>query len=267
MTPDDLAQRRLLSAERCENLIQALQLMSAVLRGTPAGGNEVREEVARCLSEGLSQDKLEAAFDRVDAVWAAWNRPDLSSRNRESIERHARVVVLAAAEQAANFIRLSRSARALARRRMGRVLGPDEDALLQERANETEAAELLDGTPHLQRTLCGDLEVGRDDGVTVDTAADAELPAVPELLRWLIAHNGYPDLASRLTDEHAERLVRAWPKSAGRPRGGEPSSWAVIRSVLAELDLGESENARKDWEAFRRESGFARTSRGAVPHG
>jgi hypothetical protein len=54
MMPHDttaLARQRLFYAERCENLIKALQFTVAVLRGTPAGENATREAVADHLND------------------------------------------------------------------------------------------------------------------------------------------------------------------------------------------------------------------------
>lgn len=262
---DGLAQRRLYYAERCENLIQALQFASAVLRKTPAGGNDARSATARDLAERLPPEELEAAFQRIDATWAAWNRPDASPRNRDSVQRHARMALLAAVDQAAQFIHVSMVARALARQRAGRTLDPEDEALIASRSEATAAAGLLDGKPHLVKTLCGDLQYERDEAVAAGTAADAELPQTPELVRWLTRHNGHPDLASKLTDEQADLLVRAWPKRAGRPRGGEVANWNVILHTLRDLDLGTSANVRKDWEAFRRENGMARPPQSPKP--
>jgi hypothetical protein len=262
---DGLAQRRLFYAERCENLIQALQFVSAVLRKTPAGGNDIRDARARCLSDRLPPEMLEAEFGRIDATWAAWNRPDTSPRNRESVGRHARMALLAAVDQAAQFIDLSKVTRALARSRAGYALSAEEEALVQNRTEATVAAGLLDGKPHLLKTLCGDVQYVRDEAFTAETAVDAELPQPPELIRWLTEQNGYSDLASKLTDEQADRLVRAWPKHAGRPRGGELANWNVILHILGDLDLGKSANVRKDWEAFRRENGMARPSQSPKP--
>ena len=201
---DNLEQQRLLYAERCENLIAALQFVSAVLRKAPAGGNDTRDARARCLSECLPPEEIQAAFERIDATWAAWNRPDTSPRNRESVQRHARMVLLAAVDQAMKFIQLSQIARALARRRVGYVLSAEEEALTQGLEAAT-AAGLLDGKPHPIRTLCGDLQYERGEAVTAEAAADTELPQAAELIRRLIRENGYPDLASKLTDEHADR--------------------------------------------------------------
>jgi hypothetical protein len=128
---------------------------------------------------------------------------------------------------------------------------------MQNRGDVTIAAGLLEGNPHTIRTLSGDLEYAGDEAVATETAADAELPRTPELVRWLINHNGHPDLALKLTDEQADRLVRAWWKRAGRPPGGEVANWKVILHILGELDLGRSANVRKDWERFRRENGMA----------
>ncbi len=253
-----LAQRRLLYAERCENLIQALQLLSAVLRKTLAGGNDTRDATARDLAERLPPEQLEAAFQRIDAMWAAWTRPDTGgARNRESVQRHARMALLAAVDQAAQFIHLTKVTRALARSRAGHALSAEEETLIQNSGDVTIAAGLLDGKPHTISTLSGALEYQPDDAVTAGTAADAELPSAPELVHWLINHNGHPDLASKLTDEQADRLVRAWWKRAGRPPSGEVANWKVILDILGELDLGRSANVRKDWERFRRENGMA----------
>jgi hypothetical protein len=164
------------------------------------------------------------------------------------------MALLAAADQAVQFACLSKVAGALTRSRAGYALSAEEEALIQNRTEATVAAGLLDGKPHLVRTLSGDLEYERDEGVTAETVARSELPA---LVRVLTRHNGHPDLASKLTDEQADRLIRAWSKRAGRPRGGEVASWKVITDILGELGLGRSANVRKDWEAFRRENGIA----------
>jgi hypothetical protein len=118
-TPDPesvgLAQRRLFYAERCENLIEALQFLSAVLRKIPAAGNDTRDATARVLAERLPPEQLEVAFQRIDAMWAAWTRPDTGSdRNRKSVQRHARMALLATVDHAAQFIHLSKTTRALA---------------------------------------------------------------------------------------------------------------------------------------------------------
>ena len=55
-----------------------------------------RNATARDLAERLPPEELEAAFQRIDATWAAWNRPDTSPRNRDSVQRHARMALLAA---------------------------------------------------------------------------------------------------------------------------------------------------------------------------
>jgi hypothetical protein len=267
INPDALTQRRLVYAERCENLIQALQFVSSVLRRAPAGGNAVRDETAHRLSERLPPELLEDAFDRIDAAWAAWNRPDTSPRNRESVQRHARMVLLAAVQQAANFVHLSKVTRASARSRAGYSLSAEEQDLVESHDEATVAGGLLDGEPYLAKTLYGDLQYERDDGVTLETIATAELPPVPELVRYLVSNNGYPDVASTLTDEQAERLVRAWPKSAGRPPDGERANWGVIVQILADLGLGRSANVRKDLEAFRRENGTAPPARWPTPRG
>jgi hypothetical protein len=133
----------------------------------------------------------------------------------------------------------------------------EEEALIQNRGDVTIAAGIIDGKPQTMSTLSGVLEYQPDDAVTAGTAADAELPSAPELVRWLINYNGHPDLALKVTDEQADRLVRAWSKRAGRPHGGELANWKVILDILGELDLGRSANVRKDWERFRRENGMA----------
>jgi hypothetical protein len=255
--PDGLAQRRLLYAERCENLIQALQFVAAVLRKTPVGGNEAREAIASWLSENLPAGELQAAFERIDATWAAWNRPDIGARNRESVERHARMALLAAVDQAAKVLRLLKVARAQAKRRAGQALDTEEKALLAKQPEATAAEGLLDGKPQLVWTLCGDLQYEFEDTVTVETAANAERQRAIKLVRWLTRANGYPDLAMKLTDEQIDRLVQAWPKRAGRPRGGQPASWDIITDVLTDLGLGGTANVRKAWEAFRRENGMS----------
>jgi hypothetical protein len=189
----------------------------------------------------------------------------MGPRNRDSVQRHARMALLAAVDQAARIIHLSRVARALARQRAGYALSPEEKALIQSGAEATVAAGLLDGTPHLVTTLYGDLQYERDEAATAETAAEAEPPQPPELVRWLTRENGYPDLASKLTDDQADRLVRAWRKRAGRPRGGELANWNVVQDILGDLGLGTSANVRKDWESFRRENGMARLPESSEP--
>jgi len=66
-------------------------------------------------------------------------------------------------------------------------------------------------------------------------------------------------------DIPADRLVRAWPKRAGRPRGGELANWNVVQGTLGDLDLGNAANVRKDWEAFRRENGMAQPAQSPNP--
>lgn len=264
-TPDSesdvLMQRRLLYAEKCENLMQALQFVSAVLRKVPAGGNDTRNTTARVLAERLPPDALEGAFQRIDSVWAAWTRPETGiDRNREAVQRHARMALLAAVDQTVQFLRLLKVTRALAQSRAGYAVDAEEESLAQS-ADAEMAAELLDGKTYPLKTLYGDLEYQLDEGFTAQTAADAELPKAAEIVRWLIRHNGSPELASKLTDEEAERLVGVWPKRAGRPQDGETASWKVISKVLGDLGLGGPADMRKDWESFRRENGMTQSPR------
>lgn len=258
---DGLTQRRLLYAEKCENLIQALQFVSAVLRKAPAGRNDTRNATARVLAERLPPDALEDAFQRIDAVWAAWTRPETGiDRNREAVQRHARMALLAAVDQTVQLLRLLKVTRALARSRVGYALDAEEESLTQS-ADAAVTAKLLDGKTYPLKTLYGDLEYRLDEALTAQTAADAELPKAPELVRWLTRHNGCPELASKLTDEQADRLVRVWPKRAGRPQRGEIASWKVISNILGDIGLGGPADMRKDWEAFCRENGMIRPPR------
>jgi hypothetical protein len=230
-----LTQRRLFYAERCENLIQALQFQLAVLRDTAAGGNETREAVARELAARVPEDKLEALFARIDALWAAWTRPETSTRNRETVERHARMALLAAVDQAVGILRVDRAQRALARRRLKRALGAEDEALVSA-PEAAAAAALLEGKRHLVWTVYGTLEYGPEEEASDATIADGEPPDAASLIRWLVTQNGCPDLAQKLGDEQAERLAHAWPKHAGRPRRGRVANWDVISRTLVDLD-------------------------------
>jgi hypothetical protein len=254
LAADAFAQRRLFFAERCENLIQALQFTAAVLRETSAGGNDVRDETARNLAEGLPREELEAAFEKIDAMWAEWLRPGTAPRNREAVEQRARMALLAAVEQATRFIHVSKIARALARQRTGITLDAEDEALVARSSEAKVAAELLDGGVYPILTSYGVVQHEGDEAVTAKTAADADPPQPGALVRWLIRENGYPDLAVKLSDAQAERLAEMWPERAGRPRRGHLASWDVISQILVDLQLGGSANVRKDWEKFRREN-------------
>ncbi|MGO9834573.1 MAG: hypothetical protein ACLP1X_10180 [Polyangiaceae bacterium] len=270
MTADDtrtggLARRRLFYAERCENLMQAMQLQAAVLRGIPAGGNEIRDVVARLLSERLPPDELERSFEKIDAVWAAWTRPTFSRRNRDSVELHARMALLASIEQASGFVQVARAVRALARWRLGRAIDEHDKALVAG-PEAAAAAELLEGKPYRVWTIYGVEEISWDsDSAGVpgsEAAAEADLPRPEGLVQWLVTQNGYPDVAQRLTDDQAARLVEVWPKQAGRPRGGGTANWDVIRHTLVDLGL-DSAHVQKEWEAFRRRNGLGRNTKAA----
>jgi hypothetical protein len=86
-------------------------------------------------------------------------------------------------------------------------------------------------------------------------AADAEPLQPAGLVQWLVQQNGYPDLASKLTDEQAVRLVQAWPRHAGRPRRGQVASWDTISGILVDLELGGCVFLHKEWKAFQRRMG------------
>jgi hypothetical protein len=251
---DALAQRRLFCAERCKNLIQALEFMAAVLHKTSAGGNDVRDAMARNLAESLPLEELEAAFEKIDALWAEWNRPGTAPRNREAVEHRARMALLAAVEQAKRFIHRSKAVRAVARQRIGSPLDAEDEVLIARSSEAKVAAGLLDGGVQPSQPSYGVIQYEREEAVTNQTAADAELPPPGEIVRWLIRENGYPDLAVKLTDAQAERLVEMWPERTGRPRRGHLASWDVISQILVDLRLGGSANVRKDWEKFRREN-------------
>lgn len=250
---DKFPLRRLFYAERCDNLIRSLQMVSSVLRREPAGGNDARDATALDLAERLPPEGLEAAFQRIDAMWATWTRPDIGiDRNQESIERHARLAVLAAVEEATRIIHLSKVVRALARSRASRTLDAEDEALVANGSDAAVAVQLLDGKPHLAWTMCGLVGYKLDEAASDGRAADAEPPQAAQLIPWLVGQNGYPDVVLKLTDEQAERLVGAWPKRAGRPRDGRLANWEVIRHVLIELGLGTIADLGKEWKAFRR---------------
>jgi hypothetical protein len=256
-------QLRLLYAARCENLMQAMQFQAAVLRGTPAGGNEIRDAAARELAQRLPVDELKRAFERIDAVWAAWTRPTVNKRNRDSVRLDARLALLASVEQASDFIQVSLAMRALARSRLGLVLDADENALVVGPAAPA-AAELLAGKPYRVWTVYGLVEIRLDAAGApgAEAAAEAEVPRPEGLVQSLVEQNGYPDVAERLTDEQAARLVESWPKQAGRPRGGQTPSWEVIRHVLVDLGL-DSAHVDTEWRAFRKRRGAAKASAAA----
>ena len=265
LAADAFAQRRLFFAERCENLIQALQNTVAVLRNTSTGGNEVRDRTARHLAEGLPREGMEAVFAKIDALWAEWLRPGTAPRNREAVEYGARMALLAAVEQATQFIRMSKIARAVARQRIGRPLDAEDEALLASGAEATVAAGLLDGEIHPILPAYGVVHFERDEAVTAETAADDELPQPLELVQWLVRENGYPEVAVKVTDEQATGLVEAWPKQPGRPRHGNLASWDSIAQILVDLQLGGSANIRKDWEKFRRENAMVQQPQSPKP--
>jgi hypothetical protein len=91
-----------------------------------------------------------------------------------------------------------------------------------------------------------------------------------DLVRFIVAENGYHEVSERLQDDLTTKALVAWPKGkAGRPNKDEPREpkWEVLVEALEasgayphvsddspeELRRKRVEGLRKDWEAFVRE--------------
>jgi hypothetical protein len=249
-----ITERRKLYAERCANLMQALEFQRSILLGGPPDGPVVTQAVAKVLSETLGPDSAEDLFARVDAMWAAWVRPGaISSRYRETIEHNARMVILACVRDVLRVHELVAVIRAVARDTLGRLLGDDERRLL----NDSDAPRIREaitaGAAQIPLFLAygvptmplGSAEEIADRRVGSPTELLGLLPVLVE------THGGYRAYAERITPELSERLLSAWGLKGER-------KWNELRAALWEIApaLGETSTLRKDWEAFCRGRGL-----------
>jgi hypothetical protein len=240
-------------AQKCRNLKAALTVLEATLGGgevaPPVRPRPMLQSFAASTAEAAEATHLEAMFNRIDAVWAAWVRGGpVTSRQRATVELHARMTLLAAVEQVTTAAKWTRVAGALARARLGRDQADGDRALLVDPIAK-DALALLEGRPVPFWTINGVIAIG--PWSVADLAAGTTIEAAGEL-RGLFAESGYPEFAARLTPEHARLLVGAWSRDPGRPSDGRMSDWNTIRFVVREIGLGSSKTLHKDWQAFRR---------------
>jgi hypothetical protein len=270
---EELQRTRLEYAERCDNLSEVMKMQANLLReAVPVDASPERRAIIGALPQSMTVEIAENLFARIDAAWAAWNRPGLASnRNAESVARHVRRVFLAALDAAARFLDLQRAARAGARQKLGGELN-DEDRAVLAGPDADLAREFIEGRPVLLETVYGIQMVAPD--ASIEQMAKGRETDEAGLVRFLFAQNGYPRQAGRLTANAATAALDAWRNAKpGRPRNGESyePKWDLLVEIIEGLDAYPNEGSdkpdkqrqkrkealRKDWEAFVRERGTA----------